>query len=84
MRFSHRQNVVYAAWAAVGDAEVAEEGLHGDAEGFVVAVDGSPGGGLASDPGAADAGEDRCDDLVAEGEQGGDGAGGWCWGLVAP
>ena len=46
-------------------------------------VDRSPGGGLASYPRASDAGEDGRDDLVAEGEQGGDGAGGWCWGLVA-
>jgi hypothetical protein len=53
-----------------------EEGLHADAEGLVVAVHAGPGGGLASHAGAADPGEDRGDDLVAEGEQGGDGAGG--------
>jgi hypothetical protein len=58
------------------DAEVVEEGLHAGAEGFVVAVDGSPVGGLASYAGAADPGQDGGDDLVAEGEQGGDGAGG--------
>ncbi len=50
-----------------------EERLHADAEGLVVAVDKCPVRGLASAAGAADAGEDRGDDLVAEGEQGGDG-----------
>lgn len=40
------------------DGEVAEEGLHGDAELFVVAVDAGPRGGLAAEAGAADAGED--------------------------
>ena len=59
------------------DAEVLEEGLHADAEGFVVAVDGGPGGGFAALAGAADAGQDRGDDLVAEGQHGGDGTGGW-------
>jgi hypothetical protein len=57
------------------DAQVLEERLHADAEIFIVPVDGGPGGGLASLAlGAADAGEDGGDDLVAQGEQGGDGA----------
>ncbi len=55
---------------------MAEEGLHADTEGFVVAVDVVPVGGFASHSGAAHAGEDRADDLVAEGEQRCDGAGG--------
>src|SRR6266568_837511 len=58
-----------------GDAGVVEEGLHGDAEALVVAVDAGPVRGLASPAGAADPGQDGGDDLVAEGEQGGDGAG---------
>ena len=48
--------------------------MHIDAESFVVTVDAGPVRGFASHAGAADAGEDRGDDLVAEGEQGGDGA----------
>jgi hypothetical protein len=39
-------------------AEVVEEGLHVDAEGFVVAVDACPGGGSAPAAGAADSGEE--------------------------
>ena len=52
-----------------------EEVLHADAEGLVVAVDGGPVGGFAAAAGAADAGEDGGDDLVAEGEEGRDSAG---------
>jgi hypothetical protein len=52
-----------------------EEGLHADAEGLVVTVDGGPVRGLASAAGAADAGDDWRDDVVAQREQGGDGAG---------
>ena len=51
-----------------------EEGLHVDADLLVVAVDAGPGDGLASHPGAADAGEDGPDDVLAQGQQGGDGA----------
>src|SRR6266699_2284837 len=66
------------------DAEVVEEGLHTDAEGLVVAVHASPDGGFAPHAGAADSGEDRADDLVAEGKQRGDGAGGLRGDAVAP
>src|SRR6266567_6040421 len=62
-------------WDCRRDAEVVEEGLHAGAEALVVAVDAGPVRGLASPAGAADPGQDRGDDLVAEGEQGGDGAG---------
>jgi len=79
-----RQKVVYARGAAGCDAEVGEEGLHADAEGLVVAVDGGPVCGLAAQSGAADTGQDGADDLVAEGEQAGDGAGGLRADLVAP
>jgi hypothetical protein len=58
------------------DAEVVEEGVHADADLFVVAVDGGPGRRLAAEAWAAHAGQDGRDDVVAEGEQGGDGAGG--------
>jgi len=61
-----------------------EEGLHADAEGLVVAVHAGPDGGFAPEAGAADAGEDRADDLVADGEQGGDGAGRAGRDVVAP
>lgn len=53
-----------------------DEGLHVDAEGFVVAVDEGPGGGFASQAWAADTGQDGCDDLLTQGQEGGDGAGG--------
>jgi hypothetical protein len=43
-----------------------EEGLHVDAEGFVVAVDAGPVGGFAAHPGASDADEDGCDDVIAQ------------------
>ena len=52
-----------------------EERLHVDAESFIVTVDACPVRGFASHPWATDSGEDGGDDLVAEGEQGGDGAG---------
>ena len=57
--------------------------MHADAQGLVVAVGGGPDSGLASHPGAADSGQDRGDDLVAEGEQGADGAGGGWRDVVA-
>ena len=60
-----------------------EEGLHVDAQGFVVAVDAGPVGGFAAHPGAADAGQDGCDDVVAQCQESGDGAGCWCGDLVA-
>src|SRR5258708_9406008 len=65
------------------DAEVAEERLHADAEGLVVAVDGGPVRWHASAARAAHAREDGGDDLVAEGEKGGDGAGRSGRGVVA-
>jgi hypothetical protein len=46
---------------------VLEQGLHADAQGLGVAVDGSPDLGLRPMRGAADSGEDRCDDVVAQG-----------------
>src|SRR5260370_22131842 len=58
------------------DAEVAEQGLHAEAEALVVTVDRGPVRGLAAHAGGADSGDDRGDDLVAEDEQRGDGAGG--------
>jgi len=51
-----------------------EEGLHGDAQGFVVAVDAGPVGGFAAHPGASDAGQDGCDHVVAQGQEGADDA----------
>jgi hypothetical protein len=55
---------------------VLEQGLHADAEVLVVAVDGGPDRGFAANAGAADPGEDGCDDVVAQDEEGGDGPGG--------
>ena len=60
-----------------------EQGLQVDAEGFVVAVDGGPGDGFAAFSWAADTGDDGRVDLVAQGEEGGDGAGGIGWDVVA-
>jgi len=57
--------------------------LHIDADSFVVAVDAGPVRGFASHAGAAHRGEDRGDDLVAQGEQGGGGACGGCPDVVA-
>ncbi len=52
--------------------------LHADAQGLVVAVGDCPDSRFASHAGVADSGQDRGDDVVAEGEQGADGAGrGW-------
>jgi len=59
-------------------------GLRDDVWALVVSVDGGPVGGLAAEPGAADTGQDGADDLVAEGEQAGDGASGLWGDLVAP
>jgi len=56
-----------------------EQGLHAGAEVLGVAVGGSPDFGFAARAGAADAGEDRGDDVVAQGDQGADGAGGRTW-----
>src|SRR6266568_4739733 len=53
-----------------GDAEVVEEGVHADAEGFVVAVDLVPVGGLTSHSGAAYPGQDRADGVVDVGLSG--------------
>ena len=53
--------------------------MHGDAEGFVVAVDGGPVGGFAFQSWTADSGEDGADDLLAQGKQRGD-CGGWLCG----
>jgi len=51
-----------------------EERLHIDTDSFVVTVDAGPVHGFASHAWAAYRGEDRGDDPVGEGEQGGDGA----------
>src|SRR5260370_7707428 len=56
-------------WAGL-DAQVAEQGGHVGSEVFVVLVDrGQPGRDVVV-PADLDAGQDRGDDLVAEGEQG--------------
>src|SRR5512144_85880 len=66
------------------DPEVVEEGLHVDPEGLVVVVDGAPTRGFATESGASDAGQDGCDDVVSQCEQGGDGAGGLWRDLIPP
>jgi len=50
-----------------------EQGLQVDPQGFVVAIDGGPDHGFAAHSWAADTGDGGRDDLVAEGEEGGDG-----------
>ena len=52
-----------------------EEVVHVAAEGFVVAVDGGPGGWWSAAAGDADTGEDGGDDVIAQGEDGDDGSG---------
>ena len=49
-----------------------EEGLHIDAQGFVVALDARPGGRLAALTWAAEPGEDRVDHLIAQDAERGD------------
>src|SRR5512143_3849020 len=67
----------------VADAEVVEEGLHVDPEGLVVAVDGGPDRGCASEAWAADAGQDGRGDVLAQSQQRRDGAGSLEGDLVA-
>ena len=55
-------------WAGLG-AQVAEQGGHVGSEVFVVLVDGGQPGGDVVVPTDLDAGQDRGDDVVAEGEQ---------------
>src|SRR6266511_3235366 len=80
----HRQNVVAVTRGLCGDAQVIEEGLHPEAEGFVMLVGAGPGRGLAALFGDADTGQEGADDLVAQHQQGGDGAQRLGWGVVAP
>jgi hypothetical protein len=56
------------------DAQVAEECSHVGADLFVVLIDGCPAGGDMVVLADLDTGEDGRDDVVAEGEHGGDGA----------
>src|SRR4051794_37390302 len=65
------------------DGEVVEEFLHGDAELLVVAVDGGPVRRFAALAWAADTGEDGGDDLVAQGDEADQYAGGVGWDPVA-
>src|ERR1039458_4868569 len=65
------------------DAEMAEEGLHVDAERFVVAVDARPSGRLAALTRTADTGEDRVDYVLAKDAERGDRARGLRWNVIA-
>jgi hypothetical protein len=58
------------AASGVSIGEIVEEHLHIDADSLVVTVDGCPVCGFATHAGGAHPGEDRRDDLVAQGEQG--------------
>src|SRR5262249_5727136 len=66
------------------EAEMAEDGLHGDPDLLVVSIDGGPDLGFAARSWAAYPGEDRGDHVVAEGEQSGDGTHGVGRQAVAP
>jgi hypothetical protein len=57
------------------DGEITEQGLYANPESLVVTVDVGPVCGLSAPAGAADSGQDGRDDVIAEGELGGDGAG---------
>jgi cytochrome c oxidase assembly factor CtaG/putative copper export protein len=65
-----------------GDCQVVEQGAHAGAEDFIVAVEVGARFRWPSRSWSADPSEDRCDDLVAKSEHGGDGAGGLAWHLV--
>src|SRR5512142_222557 len=76
LREPDRQNVVVAGASSAGDAEAGEQGYHLQAERLVVPVDVGPVAGSPADARVGDAGQQRRDDLVPEGEQGADDAGG--------
>src|SRR5208282_3425147 len=65
------------------DAQVAEQGGHVGSEMFVVLVDGGQPGRDVVVPADLDAGQDRGDDVVAEGEQRRYGPGGRAGQIVA-
>ena len=65
------------------DREVVEEGAHVVAEVLVVAVDGGVRLGGSPGAGSVDAGEDWGDDLIAQGEERGDGPRGLTGAAVA-
>src|SRR5260370_34017335 len=69
-------------WAGL-DAQVAEQGGHVGSEVFVVLVDGGRPGRDVVVPADLDAGQDRGDDVVPEGEQGRYGPGGRAGQIVA-
>src|SRR4249920_2631713 len=69
-------------WAGL-DAQVAEQGGHVGPEVFVVLVDGGQPGRDVVVPADPDAGQDRDDDMVPEGEQGRYGPGGRAGQIVA-
>ena len=70
LRVTDRQSFAYAAAAALmlEIPKACEQVLHVDAQGLVVAVDGSPGCGFAAESRAADAGDNGCDDVLSQGE----------------
>ncbi len=71
-----RQNVVVVDASSAGDADVGEQGHHLQAERLEVPVDVGPVAGRPADPRVGDAGQEGRDDVLAEGEQGADDAGG--------
>src|SRR6516165_1571700 len=76
LREPDRQNVVVVGTSSAGDADTGEQGHHLQAERLVVPVDVGPVARSPADPRVGDAGQQRRDDLVPEGEQGADDAGG--------
>jgi len=72
LREPDRQNVAVAGASSAGDADVGEQGHHLQAQRLVVPVDVGPVAGGAADPRVGDAGQERRDDVFAEGEQGAD------------
>ena len=76
LREPDRQNVVVVDTSSAGDADAGEQGHHLQAERFVVPVDVGPVAGSPADTRVGDAGQQRRDNLVPEGEQGADDAGG--------
>ena len=76
LREPDRQNVVVVDTSSAGDADAGEQGHHLQAERLVVPVDVGPVSGSPADTRVGDAGQQRRDDLIPEGEQGADDAGG--------
>jgi hypothetical protein len=83
LAFSDRQNVVYAATTCVSMPTSRKSSCALIRQALVVAVDAGPVSRFTAHAEAAHSGQDRGNDIAAEGEQGADGARGGCRDVVA-